>query len=325
MHEDDDLTEFELLVKEKIFSERKLVRYDKKELWTNYSSAKFFLEKSVFPAIAKEEPNLTDHTKIHIMDVQSNALSLIKDSLEKFNTMELYLLLLSILFHDVGNCFGRSNHESKIGKVLNAENMPFIDHDMRMHVIKIAEAHGGSLDKIKKLSTLLHLDSFTINRRELAAIVKFADELAEGPQRTNQFAINNNLIDPESEIFHKYASITKININGSRIVANYNIRLKELKNRDDLKELLSFIFVRLVKLNNERIICAHYTDVIYSFRAIDVCIMLEEPDKEVVFDDSEKQYSTFEINNMDLIQGDGNFLGADEKINFIISKTNFAS
>ena len=64
-----------------------------------------------------------------------------------------------------------------------------------------------------------------VRLRELAAVLRFADELAEGPQRTSEFMQEEGLYDSESQQFHDYANITNILIErqNSRIVITYEI------------------------------------------------------------------------------------------------------
>ena len=61
--------------------------------------------------------------------------------------------------------------------------------------------------------------------RELAAVLRFADELAEGPQRTSEFMQAEGLYESESQQFHDYANSTHILIDRgtNRIILTYEI------------------------------------------------------------------------------------------------------
>ena len=94
--------------------------------------------------------------------------------------------------------------------------------------------------------------------RELAAILRFADELAEGPQRTSQYMIDKGLIPNDSLIYHKYAAITEVFLDkgNNRVALTYNIDypIKELS----LEELLKFVYRRILKMDAERRYCKYY-------------------------------------------------------------------
>jgi hypothetical protein len=60
------------------------------------------------------------------------------------NAYELYILLVAIRVHDVGNIFGRERHEKKCFEILNAVGSTAGTHSPEKKIIaKIAEAHGG--------------------------------------------------------------------------------------------------------------------------------------------------------------------------------------
>src|SRR5258708_29280378 len=86
-------------------------------LFAHYVKAKHALP-DVWEQIIKVEPMLTDHGPRHIQNVLQNAERLIDR--KYFTAVELYSLCMMILFHDVGNIFGREGHERRIAKVYAA-------------------------------------------------------------------------------------------------------------------------------------------------------------------------------------------------------------
>ncbi|WP_298527531.1 hypothetical protein [uncultured Christiangramia sp.] len=241
------------------------------------------IEDNFFNEIKGAEPDLSDHSQKHIQDVFSRAYKVIgKEEFKKFNIYEIYCLAIMILFHDVGNIRGRDNHylQARISEVYNnyrANIQRF--RDERRIISRGASAHSGktndgSLDTLKQISTD-NLGGESINLIELAAILRFADELAEGRQRTCSFLIENNLLDPGSLIFHKYAEITTIHIdrNLERISITYDINIKHPFTRDEqkeIKELILFTFNRAVKLDIERRYTKNYSDVLKAFKFVSV-------------------------------------------------------
>ena len=64
---------------------------------------------------------LTDHGVEHVKMVIQNAGKLVGDmQYKRLNGYEIYLLLLAIHFHDVGNVCGRQEHEKKIDDIITA-------------------------------------------------------------------------------------------------------------------------------------------------------------------------------------------------------------
>jgi metal-dependent HD superfamily phosphatase/phosphodiesterase len=96
-----------------------------------YDLAKSILKKDILPWIRTSEPNLTDHGPDHIENVLNNAYKLIEPTINHllscdvtidkpiFSHLDLYFLCQAILFHDVGNLFGRNKHNQTAYKVIN--------------------------------------------------------------------------------------------------------------------------------------------------------------------------------------------------------------
>lgn len=125
---------------------------------------------------------------------------------------ELYVLLLSIRLHDVGNIYGRDEHEKNITKVIKEYNIPILSSDRleARWIAEIAGAHGGisrsgSKDTIATLpeKQKRHSHVGKINQRKIAAITRFADEICEN--RTRGQSISPMNIPEKNLIFHKYA------------------------------------------------------------------------------------------------------------------------
>jgi hypothetical protein len=238
-------------------------------LYTDYEKLRNELVKdNFFKEIKINEPFLSDHSERHIMDVQNRAYKLIGDFEEQsLSAMDVYCLALMILFHDVGNIFGRKGHDSipKIAEVYNKYRTMHQNYGEERRVITTgASAHSGlSIAGCKDTLKYVKKDSIKedeVNLPELSAILRFADELAEGQHRTCSFLIDKGLYDNESMIYHKYASITEIRIDRAlgRIVITYTINVSDSfnENKKEQKEILNLIyfsFYRAIKLDQERI------------------------------------------------------------------------
>ena len=141
------------------------------------------------------------------------------------------------------------------------------------------------------------LEGENIDLLELAAILRFSDELAEGKQRTCSFLIEKELIKPESVIYHKYAQISKVHIDRKlgRITITYNIDIAlpfSETEKEALKELILFTYNRAVKLDIERRYTKNYSRILKTFNYVSVSynfskceIPFEIPLKNILFED----------------------------------------
>ncbi|WP_430410247.1 HD domain-containing protein [Kordia sp.] len=251
-----------------------------KTYYTRYTSARdTLITDNFFDNITGSEPNLTDHGAKHIANVLNNVHKLLGDDIDKLSGINLYCLGLIVLFHDVGNINGRIDHNKNISDVYNfvRKKVPKYNREKSI-IVKAGEAHcglskDGTRDTLKDLDSSDHLDGEKVLLRDLAAILRFADELAEGPQRTSQFMMERHKYDENSQIYHQYASITHIFIDRElgRISLTYEIDL-DLDEIDKIKflELLEFTFKRIIKIDEERRYTKHYCNLLIPFKMTSV-------------------------------------------------------
>ncbi|MEQ8790074.1 MAG: hypothetical protein RIC55_27505 [Pirellulaceae bacterium] len=233
------------------------------------------------------EPNLSDHGPDHLANVMENAYSLISGNHEEhgLSATDLYVLALVIVFHDVGNLFGRENHHVNIGKVFDwARGAAAEVRRERTLVIKAAQAHTGTNNEGSR-NTLIavdpadHLEGRQVQLRHIAAVLRFADELAEGPQRTTDFYRTHIGYDPDAAMFHQYAACTHVSADraNERIRLTFEILLDDFQGSQPektnaLATLLTFILHRISKLDEERRYARFYCPILLSFKQTDVVI-----------------------------------------------------
>lgn len=272
----DIQTGLEKMLVEKLQSDDSLSEELKNQLTTFYFSAKESLKSNIYGEIKGVEKDLTDHSVIHIVNVQENAAMLIgNDGKSRYNGVELYFLALSILFHDVGNINGREDHNKKVTDIYNmVRNKNSHFNQERRLVLQAVGAHcgkssKGDKDTLNELTENSDLYSHPLRLRELASVLRFADELAEGPQRTSDYMIENRKIDWNSRIYHEYAQTTRpyIDRGGSRIVVTYDIDCSQC---ESLQQLLRFSYKRVIKLDLERRYCKYYAPILDVFKRTDV-------------------------------------------------------
>lgn len=254
--------ELETITQKRLIEERGQAEGEEK--FALYLTARKKLLEDVLEEIKIAEPKLTDHGPKHIANVLQNAQRLLGDDVKLLSGTELYCLILSILFHDVGNVLGRDGHQLNIGKVYDHVRQPDASHRQeQLILLQIVAAHcGEGADKTNDTLKFLepsHLDGRSVNLRQIAAILRFADELAEGPQRTSLFLAKMHGYSTDSQTYHRYAAITQIHIDkgAGRIALTYHPPVTTsqngfLENEADLRELLQFTYKRIQKLDQER-------------------------------------------------------------------------
>lgn len=248
-------------------------------IYADYISARTYLCENIYKYIAIAEPCLTDHSEEHVENVLKNVFHLLGDSLDNLNAIEAYFLCLSVFFHDVGNINGRKDHNKKVFDIydnaVRKDNRHIFE---RTFLLKAIEAHcgknkDGNCDTLKYLDRTITLRDEKIRLQSLAAILRFADELAEGPQRTSNYLIAQ--AKRQSRIYHIYASITNINIDKAdgRIVLRYLIDLdNEIITNKTLQQLLNFICTRALKLDTERQYTKYYSEELSPFKKTEISI-----------------------------------------------------
>lgn len=286
---------------EKQMQKKLSIEYNTREAqmyYTQYASARDYLEKQIFSNIPAVESQLTDHTEKHIEDVLKKAQVLLGNEIGIFNAAELYLLCICILFHDCGNIHGREGHEKKIADIYDA----IVGEDAtrtqeRRLVLSVVKAHSGTSRKGDK-DTLIDVGEKSslydkeIRLREIAGILRLADELAEGPKRTSSYILGHNItlkdggeepiIKDDSLIYHKYASVTDIFIDkgNGRIALTYNIEIPV--NQITFAELLNFIYKRIVKLDAERRYCKYYAPSLEKLKRTEAKINILHKGEDII-------------------------------------------
>lgn len=248
-----------------------------------YANALDYLTSNIYEEIKGAESDLTDHGPRHIANVQRNILALLNDGetpLVDTSAVELYCLAMATLFHDVGNIRERKDHHRNIGGIFDAARGtdPATKREKTL-VLRACAAHTGlashgTRDTLSELAEVEQFEGKPVRLRQLAAILRFADELAEGPQRTSAYRLQQHDYGCDSRVYQEYASITHILIDrgNRRILLAYEIPVDadddDLQPRQkSLTSLLSHILQRIVKLDQERRYAVHYAPVLSPFKA----------------------------------------------------------
>jgi hypothetical protein len=238
------------------------------DLYGDYTTARKSVLEDIVEHIDSAEPNLTDHGPRHLADVMQRAYQLLNLGKNDLTPGEFYILCVSILFHDVGNLHGRTDHQKKIGgiyKHVRGTDARFLGE--RNAVLAVAGAHTGTTKDGKRdtLKTLDHqnFQGASVRIREIAAILRLADELAEGRHRTSAYLSNIGHYSIDSTIYHAYAQIVDYAIQPGRIAMTFTFDISRAADQFEvhgvgLSELLKLCYNRIIKLDQERRFCKYY-------------------------------------------------------------------
>lgn len=287
----------------------------KEDFYTHYNKLKLYLNENVHKEVVAganlKDPNilLNDHGIEHIETVISRASYLVSDCECKLDPYEVYILLCCIQLHDVGNIFGRYDHEKNATQIMNdARGICGKDTIEAMMIKQIAESHGGRLDngdkdKISILEEETHTLYGKVRPRFLASILRFADELADDRTRANSTLLVKGKLPKQSEVFHAYAMClesVKIDHKESTIHLRYNIPDNFISRKfGKLEEdvyLIDEIYDRLTKMHLERTYCMRFSKRNIDINSIRVNITFYNSEKmsdvhpKMIFDIKENGY-----------------------------------
>ena len=273
------------------------------ERFARYLIARKKLVEEITSEIITALPGSTDHGEGHVGRVMDNAAKLIglhnEDSDVGLSGIDLYSLILSGLFHDVGNIFGREDHQHKVAEVYDyvfPEGMR--DNLERKIILAVTAAHcgattDGSQDTLNEFIGSYRLERSQVSALKIAAILRFADELEEGIERTSLFMQKYHKYPAESELYHQYAKIIDpyIDRGSMRIALTYTINIdtggtKILSEGTEqkLKELLEFTYKRICKLNQERKYNRFYCESLLPFKETTVAFDFMIDNRPITFD-----------------------------------------
>ena len=214
---------------------------------------------------------LTDHGPRHIARV----IERIGDLADRngdwaVSPHESYLLAIAAHCHDVGNVFGRENHEKMARAILFGLDEELIGKDTaeKRLICDIAKAHSGKTSPNGDKDTIGNLPH-PPRIKKLAAILRFADELADDHGRTT--AIDRMVLDANaelkgnSEIFHLYAERLRnvaVEHGSHGIHLRFELLVDHLTHRygknGSRAFLLDEIFERTLKMHREQVYCGRF-------------------------------------------------------------------
>lgn len=261
---------------------------DKGELTTGLLREYLYSDHIVF---------LNDHGPNHVQKVIERAFSILSCMSQQLSDFEVFILLCAIQIHDIGNVLGRQGHEKKLHKIFDDKSKNLIVDTAEKRIIKnIASAHGGktfegSKDTISVLNVSEPIFGVNIKTRFLAAVLRFADELADDSTRANREAQDLGIIGVDSTIFHDYSKVlhtVKIKYDSEnqdnciQLVYELDTEIlsKQYKTRGENRYLLDEIYDRTLKMEQERRYCMKFMQPYIFINRINVTINVYGSDSQ---------------------------------------------
>lgn len=239
---------------------------------------------------------LNNHGSKHIETVLQREKDLLTttESIE-LDAYELFLLLCATELHDVGNVYGREGHEKGIMPIIKKLETELPDSIERTTILTIAMTHGGKIgdskDTICKLLKERMILGHKVRVQILAAILRFADELADDNSRASKEELDLGIIPKESELFHRYSEALHT-VLVERDDKEYFVKLffeftsdVAIKTFDFMgrqKYLLDEIYDRTLKMERERRYCMRFMRPYISVEGIRVEIMIQDVENPFV-------------------------------------------
>lgn len=221
---------------------------------------------------------LTDHGVGHVRSVITHAGEILTDPM-LLTGFEIYLLLVSIHFHDLGNIQGRDKHEERIVEIIEqmGELLP-LDTAEKSFVVSIATAHGGYVDGDKDTIRYINTDTLysgvQIRCKLLAAILRFADEISDDLTRSEFPGVS---IPDKNKAYHMYSKVLDpISITGETLKLHfripYEITQEKIGKNNEHIYLYDEILERLAKCMRELEYCKKYVCGMIQLTTTDVTI-----------------------------------------------------
>lgn len=212
-------------------------------------------------------PGGNDHGKPHIERVLEHLNNLLgMDSLtvlDSINDYELYLVMMAILFHDIGIVKQRENHAQISKSIFENSGNSYILNDLDKEIIAVAVVCHSSSKNIEQecmsFSSEETIGNQRVRPRLVAALVRLADEIDEDSRRTPVAVQHDANIPSTSEFFWRFGQrIAGVQANKTRKEIIFNIQFKQedishsVMLGNEQKPFVPAFIEKISKINKER-------------------------------------------------------------------------
>lgn len=281
----------------------KLEGAEAETLKLSFDNLKARLVKHHYPWVISNCQWFTDHGATHVAAVMNSASELVKEKLSgkkrnSLTTLDIYLILTAILWHDVGMVISRAKHAELVYDMTWEMADFFPNPTVQGLVSQIANAHKG-VAGLDDLSTddlcTVEGPAQHVNTALLAAVVRFADEISENHTRVSLPILKQ--VPEDQKIFWLYAASIGSSIaqpDRHRVIIDYRFDADTVTQCWPDKDfpalwpegnnkipLLTYALGRLEKINNEREYCFKYFSSVAPIRDIEARFCITRQGKKV--------------------------------------------
>lgn len=277
---------------------------DAESLWPRYKLMKDYLETNYYRWVQANCRFFTDHGQQHIQSVIQAASSLLRLRLlprktSDLSSIDIFLLLCAIIWHDTGMVFGRSGHADEIARVTaDIRVLGFPDPTIYRLVLEIARAHGGrsglSLPRTDEDISITGT-TYTVHPRALAAVVRFADEVSENRSRISLALLPD--VPEHNQIYWYYAAsivasrpeperervVVTVELQRDHLLRSFHCDPTFVHRADGNGKitLLEYVLCRLEKMNNELTYCGSHLSKFVAIREIEARLTILVDDQRL--------------------------------------------
>lgn len=265
----------------------------RRKLLTSYLAVREKIAYDFLPLIYSKEPYMNDHSRQHIERVLAHIEAILEYNFPQPSShikdipadrlltwADTLILLNALVWHDIGNIYGRKGHAEQVRKCLNDISPYLYDNHLKQYICQVAEAHSGE-DAIEKVIPSSHAagsyQGTDIHLQYLAAILRFADEIDEDHRRATPDEWQNLDLIPGPKrrfwYFSKINSSIQVRSEQWKFGLNFWVYIEShlpqsefsMKLEHDAGEIpaLTEYFRRLFKIDKERIYCNKYIKTFY--------------------------------------------------------------
>ena len=171
----------------------------RRKAFATYVALREKICEDYLPTINSAIPFINDHTRTHLQRVLVHIEAIISrhfvhpaqtggeiPSDRVIGWGDTLILINALVWHDMGNVYGREGHAQRVKDCFAAVSGTLYDDDLKEHIRRVAEAHSGegAIERIiPDADAFLSYRGENINLQFLAAVLRYADEHDEDQRR----------------------------------------------------------------------------------------------------------------------------------------------
>jgi hypothetical protein len=273
---------------------------ERKKVFTCYLAMREKISTDYLPVISSKIPFINDHTRKHLERVLSHVEEILESNFPRPSSAILdipqgraltwadtLILLNALVWHDIGNMYGRNGHADLVLDCFSAVSGRLYDDRLKDLISQVASAHSGegAIERhIPDSHAVSTYQGEEVHPQFLAAVLRFADEIDEDSRRIapNDWQHLKVDVPPENQRYWFFSGVNSSvavrtvagahnlvqrvdidsHIPSSEFSREFAFRKKRGGGFVNIKGLTEY-FRRLLKLERERTYCNKYLRTAY--------------------------------------------------------------